>query len=89
MTDKDFSACEFIDECLRFVTYIDFCNNARIIKTVYQAMEKDAKRFYKWYIYANIFMLEKYKDLIWTYLNSEEPEHYVNLIMSKRTYRIK
>lgn len=89
MTDIDFSACEFIDKCLRFNTYIDFCNNARIIKAVYQAMEKDAKRFYKWYIYANIHMLEKYKDLIWIYLNSDEPERYVDLITSKRTYRIK
>ena len=89
MSDKDLKTCDFIQEYLRFITYIDFCNNARIIKYHYSTMDDREKRMYKWYVYANIHMIEKYKDLIWRYLNSEEPETYVELIMSKRTYRIK
>ena len=89
MKDIDFSICPFINEVLCFLTYYDFCKNAKILKAYYDALEQDAKRFYKWYIYANIHMEEKYKNLIWEFLNTVEDEGYTNLIDGLNTYKVK
>ena len=89
MKDVDFSACPFIKEQLCFITYNDFCHNARIIKAIYEAMKTDAKVFYKWYVYANIHMSEFFKDKIWDYLNNSEPEYYIDLIESIRKYKVR
>lgn len=89
MTDVDFSVCPFIKNELCFLTYFEFCKNAKILKLFYQAMEEDAKVFYKWYVYANIHMTEYFKDLIWEYLNNNDPDCYVNLIDNLRKYRVK
>ena len=89
MKDIDFSVCPFIRNELCFLTYNDFVHNARILKLFYEGMEDDAKIFYKWYVYANIHMTEFFKDLIWTYLNSNEPEDYDNLIDNLRKYKVK
>lgn len=69
MKDVDFKECEFIDECMRFVTYNQFCDKCQIIKYFYQAMSKRGKRFYKWYLYAQININLIQKDRIWNYLN--------------------
>lgn len=89
MTDTDFSICPFIEEVLCFITYYDFCKNARVIKAYYDALEKDAKRFYKWYVYANIHMDENYKNIIWNYLNTDDPEMYLTLISALNKYKVK
>lgn len=89
MKDVDFTVCPFIRDELCFLTYNDFCHNARILKAFYQAMEDDAKIFYKWYVYANIHMDESYKNYIWEYLNSNELESYINLIDHLRKYKVK
>ena len=89
MKDIDFSACPFIKEQLCFITYIDFCHNAKIIKLIYQCLDKDAKIFYKWYVYANIHMSEFFKDKIWDYLNNNESEYYEELIDSIRKYKVR
>jgi hypothetical protein len=73
MIDNDFTACEFIDECLRFLTYDDFCKHRKIIKLLYSALDNTGKRFYKWYVYANIHIDEVKKGIIWEYLNYDDP----------------
>lgn len=89
MKNTDFSACPFIKEKLCFLTYNDFCNNAKIIKELYEALTKEAKTFYKWYLYANIHMSEFFKDKIWDYLNNPDPEYYETLMDSIRKYRVR
>ena len=89
MKDVDFSVCPFIKEELCFLTYFDFCHNAKILKAFYQAMEEDAKIFYKWYVYANIHMDETFKNYVWNYLNSDEPEAYVYLITNLNKYKVR
>lgn len=89
MKDIDFSICPFIENVLCFLTYFDFCKNAKIIKTYYDALENDTKQFYKWYCYANIHMTEYYKDLIWEYLNNSDPECYVKLIENLNKYKVR
>lgn len=87
MKDIDFSICPFIENVLCFLNYYDFCKNAKIIKAYYDGLENDAKRFYKWYVYANIHMTEYYKDKIWDYLNCSDPEYYTILIESMNKYK--
>lgn len=89
MKDVDFTTCQFIKEELCFLTYYDFCKNAKILKAFYQAMDKNEKIFYKWYVYSNIHMDECYKNYIWDYLNNEDPEYYVNLIHNLTKYRVR
>ena len=87
MKDVDFSVCPFIRNELCFLTYNDFCHNAKILKLIYEGLEKNAKIFYKFYVYANIHMKECFKDKIWEYLNNSEPEYYIELITAQRKYK--
>lgn len=89
MEDIDFTVCPFIEEILCFLTYYDFCKNAKLLKVYYNALETNAKRFYKWYCYANIHIDEYHKNLIWEYLNSPEEEAYINLIEGINTYKVR
>lgn len=85
----DFSVCEFINENMWFFTYYDFCDNAKAIKLLFDKLDRNAKLFYMWYVYANIHMNETYKNAIWDYLNQEPKEYYIRLLELKRTYRAK
>ena len=87
MQDVDFSICSFIRDELSFLTYYDFCKNAKILKAYYDALDKNAKIFYKYYVYSNIHMTEHYKNLIWEFLNNEDVEYYVNLITALNKYK--
>ena len=89
MKDVDFSACPFIKEQLCFITYNDFCHNAKIIKLIYEGLEDNAKIFYKWYVYANIHMSEFFKDRIWEYLNDDDPIYYMMLIEELKKYKVR
>ena len=89
MKDVDFSVCKFIKEQLCFLTYNDFCRNAKILKLFYEGMDNDAKIFYKFYVYANIHMTEYFKDTIWNYLNNQEEEYYIELVDAVRKYKVK
>ena len=89
MNDHDFAQCEFIHLNMNFINYYDFCENCYGIKKLYQSLDKYAKRFYKWYVYANIHMDLFYKDKIWNFLNSDEPTIFLDLLDAKRTYKIK
>lgn len=87
MTETDFTFCKFIKENLCFFNLYDFYRNRRIIKIFYEGLDNDAKQFYKWYVYANIFMSEKEKDAIWNFLNNIEVEYELNLIDLARKYK--
>ena len=89
MKDIDFSACDFIRNELCFINYFDFCKNAKILKAYYEVLDNSAKRFYKWYIYSNIHMVEFFKDKIWEYLNNNDPEYYIELIHSMNKYKVR
>ena len=80
MKDEDFQFCEFIDYNMSFITYDDFCKKCKLIKELYQPLSKYQKRFYKWYVYANIHMREVHKNAIWNYLNIDELQCYIELI---------
>lgn len=89
MKDIDFTSCQFINEFLCFLTYFDFCKNAKLIKVYYNALDDNAKRFYKWYVYANIHMDEVYKNYIWNYLNSSDEQSYIDLLDRLNKYKVK
>ena len=83
MTDFDFQTCEFIDVEMSFITYDDFINKCADIKELYQQLNKYQKRFYKWYVYANIHMREQLKNAIWQYLNLNDINYYLELLKYK------
>ena len=83
MTDYDFKEVEFINKNMRYITYNDFVKKHDKIKKGFNEMTRYGKLFFKWYVYANIHMNEYLKNIIWEYLNSDEPQAYVNLITRK------
>lgn len=83
MTDFDFQMCEFIDIEMSFITYDDFINKCQNIKELYQSLNKYQKRFYKWYVYANIHIREQLKNAIWEYLNLNDINCYLELLKYK------
>ena len=89
MTDNDFKECQFIKKELCFLDYIEFCYNAKIIKMYYNELSKNGKIFYKWYVYANIHMDEKFKNIIWEFLNDDDPIVYVQLIENIPKYKFR
>lgn len=88
MKDLDFIDCEFIDQNMCFVNYFDFCRYCYSIKKLYLELDHNGKRFYKWYIYANIHMEECYKNAIWDFLNSDDVQDYMELIEKRQKYKI-
>ena len=89
MKQYDFSICEFIDEEMWFFTYYDFCDNRKQIKREFDKLTLQQKKFYKYYVYANIHMNETYKNAIWDYLNQFEEYYEINLLNLKRFYKAK
>lgn len=70
MEDIDFEQCKFINEKMRFLTYVDFVGNRKLLKEMFQnELDDNGKLFYMWYIYANIHMNETFKNYCWDYLN--------------------
>ena len=88
MEKIDFSECEFIDEAMKYYTFNDFCFNRKTIKRLFNVLTKQGKRFYLWYVYANVHMAENYKNAIWDYLNDYD-EQGVELMRLQRLYREK
>ena len=76
----DFSKCRFIKENMWFFTFDDFKRNRKIIKEHFKSLDKDAKLFYMWYVYANINISEIKKNKIWDYLNFDDPQYELLLI---------
>ena len=89
MKQVDFSECEFIENEMWYYTYYDFCDQCKAIKRMYLNMSKLGRRFYRWYVYANIHMNETFKNAIWDYLNLDEEEYYIRLIELKKIYHAK
>lgn len=87
-TNVDFSICEFIEETMWFFTYYDFCDNRKQIKREFDKLTIQQKKFYKWYVYANIHMNETYKNYIWSYLNDYDLNG-IELLNAKKFYHAK
>lgn len=69
MTEEEYKECAWIDTNMKFFTYNDFKKNAYFIKRLYNVLSH--KIFYKWYVYANIHLTLKQKDIVWNYLNGD------------------
>jgi hypothetical protein len=85
----DFSECEFIDSEMWFYTYYDFCDQCKTIKRMFDNLSKNGKKFYMWYVYANVHMQEYFKNAIWDYLNLDDKENYNHLMNLKKQYKVK
>lgn len=75
----DFSECEYIYEQMKYYTFDDFFKERKYIKKQYEELNKNGKRFYMWYVYANIHMGINKKNLIWDYLNGYKDDSQLML----------
>lgn len=89
MEQTDFSECEFISSEMWYYTYYDFCDQCHEIKDLFNQLSKLGRRFYRWYVYANIHMNETFKNAIWDYLNFNDSEYYEHLLSLKKNYKAK
>lgn len=87
MEKFDYGFCEFIEKEMYIITFEDFYANRVVLKKRFQMLSKNQKRFYMWYLYANIFMNETYKNYCWDYLNgyAKDPD----LAYALRFYKVK
>ena len=69
MTEEEYKECRYIDNDLKFYTYRDFKRNAFYLRALYDNLKH--KLFYRWYIYANIHLSIKQKDIAWSFLNHD------------------
>ena len=69
MTEEEYKECRYIDNNLKFYTYRDFKRDAFYLRVLYDKLEH--KIFYKWYIYSNIHLTLKQKDIAWSFLNHD------------------
>lgn len=82
---KELSECDFLDKSLIYYTYYDFCRRRKKIKESYKGLTYNQKKFYLWYVYANLHMSESYKNYIWDYLNDNETDEH--LLKLQRWYK--
>lgn len=61
-----------VKENMTFVTFNDFYERRKIIKSLFTMLNKDMKDIYKMYIYSNRILSDRKVDCIWEYLN--EPQ---------------
>lgn len=69
MTEEEYKECRYIDNNLKFYTYRDFKKDAFFLRKLYDKLPH--KIFYKWYIYSNIHLTMKQKDIAWSFLNHD------------------
>lgn len=69
MSEKEYKECRYIDDQMKFYNFSDFKEDAYCLRTLYDRLKN--KLFYKWYIYANVHLSLKQKDIIWSFLNHD------------------
>ena len=69
MTEEEYKECRYIDNNLKFYTYRDFKRNAFFLRKLYDKLPH--KIFYMWYVYANIHLTMKQKNIAWAFLNHD------------------
>ena len=69
MTEEEYKECKYIDNDLKFYTYRDFKRDACYLRKLYDKLPH--KIFYKWYVYANIHLTMKQKNIAWAFLNHD------------------
>ena len=63
------NSCEFIEDNMKYYSFTDFLDKARIIKAIYSQQNTTTKRMYMWYVFSsNITYNQKLG--VWDYLNA-------------------
>ncbi len=66
---NEIKECEFIIANMDFLNYQDFIKDAIVLKRMFNKLKN--KILYKWYIYSNINISIRRKNMIWEYLNGD------------------
>lgn len=89
MNEYDMRSCRYIKENLRFVFYREFYRDRYLIRRLYNQLDKDAKIFYKWFIYANIHTTIGEKNAIWEFLNDIGEQYDIRVKDLMKKYETK
>jgi len=65
---------------MTFYTFDDFYKKRLSIKVLFTYLDKNAKRFYMWYLYSNTHMSLTKKNALWDYLNDYKTDEDLYLI---------
>ena len=80
----DFSECEYISNTMKYYTYKDFINNCQLIKNRFNNLSRNGKKFYMWYVFANIHTTYAIKCKIWGFLNNDYTQEDLNNSLKQR-----
>lgn len=70
---------DFIQENMQIYSFEDFYAKRVYIKVLYNAMNRQAKKLYQWYLYAGSIPFKK-KNHIWNYINDTiTDKEFVNI----------
>lgn len=77
------NSCEFIEDNMKYYSFTDFLDKARIIKVIFNQQDTTTKRMYMWYVFSsNITYNQKLG--VWDYLNSYASYEDLILLKSNR-----
>ena len=77
------NSCEFIEDNMKYYSFTDFLDKARIIKVIFNQQNTTTKRMYMWYVFSsNITYNQKLG--VWDYLNSYASYEDLILLKSNR-----
>ena len=77
------NSCEFIEDNMKYYSFTDFLDKARIIKAIFSQQDATTRRMYMWYVFSsNITYNQKLG--VWDYLNSYASQEDLILLKSNR-----
>ena len=65
-----YKACDFIKKEMQFYSFQDFLNEMEYIKFYFENSNYDIRQLYQWYVFANVNVSNKQKNLIWDYITN-------------------
>ena len=65
-----FKACDFIKKEMQFYSFQDFLNEMEYIKFYFENSNYYIRQLYQWYVFANVNVSNKQKNLIWDYITN-------------------
>lgn len=64
-----YESVDFIQDNMQIYSFNDFYNNCIAIKALYNAMPRQGKKLWQWYLFASVSLSYHQKCVIWNYVN--------------------
>lgn len=63
-----YESVDFIQENMQIYSFNDFVDNSIVIKALYNAMPRQGKKLYQWYLFSSSLSYNQ-KCVIWNFIN--------------------